>query len=474
MEEHFLRAVKADPLLQVARAAARDVGTKPYLVGGTVRDLLLGRPSADLDLACENAPSAAGRCADHLRTRPVALGRGRFQTWRVPAGERYIDWAPLHSDGIVADLSRRDLTLNAIAFDMGAGLLVDPTGGLRDLSARLIRMTSPRALAEDPLRLLRAYRLLASLDGFTLDAATEAEVSRRSATLARSAAERIRQEVELLLGTANPASAVRRMDRAGILTVVFPELEPLRGLGQNVHHHLDALEHTLEALGALDGPPAWLARFGVPPDGVRALVALRLGALLHDLGKASTRTVGEDGRVHFYGHPKISADLARAAMKRLRFSRDLEESVATLCLHHLRPLGLVRSGAGRTALRRLVHDLGPLLGPLLALARADKTASRGPDYEANLSGLDDLAAKVLEVASTDGQDLARLPRLVDGLEALEILGLPRPGPELGRALDALMERQVAGEISSREEARDFLRRYRQKHPPAERGNDQQK
>jgi putative nucleotidyltransferase with HDIG domain len=474
LEKRLARALSGDSLLEIARAAARGVGAKPYLVGGTVRDLLIGRPTADLDLACENAPAAAGRCAELLGTRPVALGRGRFQTWRVPAGERYVDWAPLHSDGLAADLARRDFTVNAIAFDLDAGLLVDPNGGLGDLSARVIRMTSPRALAEDPLRILRAYRLLAGLDGFELDAATEGLIARRAATLARSAAERIRHEAELLLAAPSPSSTVRRMDRAGILTVVFPELEPLRGLGQNVHHHLDALEHTLEALDALDGPPAWLARFGIPPQSPRPLLIIRLGALLHDLGKASTRTVGPDGRVHFYGHPKVSADLARAAMKRLRFSKEVEEAVATLCLHHLRPLGLVKSGSGRTALRRLVHDLGPLLGPLLALARADKTASRGPEYEANLAGLDELATKALEVARTDGAHLARLPRLVDGLQALEILGLARPGPELGRALDALMERQVAGAISSREEAREFLRRYRQKHPPAEQEKDQLK
>ena len=465
MEARFIRAVSADPLLEVARAAARAAGKRPYLVGGTVRDLLLGRPATDLDLACADAPEAASRCADLLGARCVAMGRGRFQSWRVPAGERYLDWVPLHADGLGADLTRRDFTVNAIAFDLEAGVLVDPCGGLRDLRARLIRMTSPRSLAEDPLRILRAYRLHATLPGFALDAATEAAASRRAATLARSAAERIRREVELLFGAPTPSRTVRRMDSARVLTTVFPELEPLRGLTQNIHHHADALEHTLQALEALDGPPPWLAGLGLNPEDGRALVVLRLGALFHDLGKAPTRTLGPDGRVHFYGHPKVSADRARGIMRRLRFARECEEAVVALCLNHLRPLGLVKSGAGRTALRRLVHDMGPLLGHLLALARADKSSSRGPEYEENLAGLQELTTRALEVARSDGPELASLPKLVGGLEALEILRMKHPGPALGRALDALMERQVAGEIAGVEEARAFLRGYRRSHMP---------
>lgn len=463
MEARIVRAAAGDPFLKTAFLSAGGAEGEVFLVGGAVRDMALGFTPADLDLACPDAREAATRAAQVLGSRVVPMGRGRQRSWRVPAGDRFLDWVLVAPGCIVSDLRRRDFTVDALALDLHTHQLLDPCGGLGDLRDRVLRMTSPRALSQDPLRVLRGYRLLACLEGFTLDGPTEEAMAARARDLPRVPVERVRHELELLWASPSPGGVVRRMAASGALFAVLPELESLDGLTQNEHHHTDALEHTLEAVEALDGPPPWLCDMGLEqPDG-RTLALLRAAALLHDLGKARTKTVDGAGRVHFYGHAKISSDLAGQALRRLRFSREFERGVCTLCLHHLRPLGLVKNGARRTALRRLVHDLGNLLPLLLALAYTDKSASRGPDHAENLTLLTELAARALEVARDDGEELRRLPRLVDGLEALEVLGLSRPGPELGRALDAVMERQVAGEISTREEALECLRRYRQRH-----------
>jgi tRNA nucleotidyltransferase/poly(A) polymerase len=464
LRDTIIRTAASDPLLKVAARAAKEAGGGAFLVGGTVRDLALGRVPSDLDLACGNAKEAAVRAARVLGSRVVTMGRGRLCTWRAPAGERFVDWAPLAPGGIVPDLERRDFTVNAIALNLESDAFVDPCGGLGDLSARVLRMTSPEALSQDPLRILRAYRLLATLDGFTLDGPTREAMAERAQDLPKVAAERVRHELELILASPSPGGIVRSMSESGVLCAILPELEPLRGLAQNNHHHTDALNHTLEAVEAVDGPPAWVGEMGLTEPDAPALALARLAILLHDVGKVSTSSVGPDGAIHFYGHPKISSDLAHHALRRLRFPRDTEEAVGSLCLNHQRPLGLVKSGAGRTAMRRLVHDMGRLAPHLLVLAYADKSASHGRPNGETLRALRELSVKVQEVGRQDGPELARLPKLVGGLEALEVLGMSRPGPDLGRALDALMERQVAGEVRDRNGALAFLRRYRERHP----------
>ena len=250
------------------------------------------------------------------------------------------------------------------------------------------------------------------------------------------------------------------MADAGVLFILFPELRPLKDLGQNDYHHADVLEHTLLALEACDGEPAWLARLGLSTFPPHRMELLRLACLLHDAGKADTRSVDAAGKVHFYGHPKPSAEKARAALKRLKFSNAEVETVADLCLNHLRPLAQIKTTPRHTAMRRLVHTMGDHLDLLLALAYADRSAARGEEMEENLAGLIQFSLEVLDVVASEGASIRRLPKLVSGLEALDILGMQRPGPDLGLALDALMELQVDGTIATRGQAVAFLEEWR--------------
>jgi len=434
-----------------------------YLVGGALRDASLGRTLKDLDFATRKPYAVAQEIARRLGSRVVSMGREEPLTYRIPHDGGTMDWAGLAGGTLESDLVRRDFTVNAMAMDVVTGELSDPHGGLSDLESRRLRMTSPTVFEEDPLRILKAYRMLAELDGFRLEPRTQEAMRAGRSGLGAVAEERIEHEIELLLVAPRPGRVVRAMAESGILFSVLPPLKRMEGLVQNEYHHADALNHTLEVLEALDAPAGWIGDLGLPAFGRREWFVVRLAALFHDAGKAETRSEGEDGRIHFYGHQKHSADIARAALERLRFPGGIVRDVAELCLNHLRPLGLTKSRPGRTAYRRLVHSMGEIFPLLLALSYADKLGSRGSGHEDNLQNLARLIADVLKIARTDGPELERLPKLIDGLEALSILGLSRPGPLLGRALDALMDRQVAGEISTREQAIPFLEAWAEKH-----------
>lgn len=459
MRDRIRSAIRREPVLASLFELAASRGDRVYLVGGTLRDLALERVPADWDLAAERPYELASAAAEALGRKVVSLGKEATPTYRIPLQNSHLDVVGLAPGGLEEDLRRRDFTVNALAFDPVEDRVVDPTGGLEDLSERRLRAASREAFLDDPLRVAKAFRMLALLPGFALEPHTRGLLESAREGLADVPAERVQQELAWLLEAPAPAAAVREMHAAGVLLLIFPELRPLKGLAQNRYHHADALEHTLETLQELDGGMPWAKEYGLVANGHWDWVALRLAALLHDAGKAKTRTLDASGEVHFYGHPKVSAELARGALKRLRFSGELNDAVALLALHHLRPLALSKTAPRRTALRRLVRDMGGRLPLLLALAVADKRATKGEDHDKNLNALKEVCAEALEVARKEGEELRHLPKLVDGLEALDLLGMARPGPDLGRALDALMERQVSGDIVHRDQAVAFLRSW---------------
>ncbi len=451
-------ALGKEPLLEQVFNEAGRRGEVVYLVGGTLRDLALGLTPRDLDFAAQSPYETAQAVARMAGSRVVSLGKEATPTYRIPLKDRHLDFAGIAQGDIEKDLLRRDFTVDAMAYDPRQDALLDPSGGARDLDSKLLKAVRPEALSEDPVRVVKAFRLLAQLPGFTIAPQTLKEIHRRKDGLVDVPAERVSIELDLLLRCPSPGSAVREMASSGVLFLLFPELKPLEGLKQNRFHHADAFRHTMEAFAALDGPPRWMSELELGGKEVD-FVALRLAALFHDTGKAMTRTEDDEGHAHFYGHPKFSAELAEKALKRWRFSNEKVQAVAELCLHHLRPLALLKTSPRSTATRRLVHDFGPRLNNLLALSYADKSASKGDGHEENLASLAEFIREALGVAKKEGESLLKLPKLVNGLEALEILKMSRPGPELGLALDALMEKQVAGEVADRRQAVAFLKAW---------------
>lgn len=413
--------------------------TSGFLVGGAVRDALLGRPARDFDWLVERPEDEARAVAQRSGGSAFALDARRGH-WRVTDGGTTYDFTPLATP-LEEDLRRRDFTADAVAAALD-GNLIDPLGGRDDILARRLRMTSEGSLADDPVRPLRGVRLAATL-GFGLEDATRRTMTRLAREMAAGqrrlpAWERVRDELEALLLDPAAGAGLRLADEVGLLDTTLPELAACRGVQQGGFHHLDVLRHSIEALGRLVR--------GFP----EADAALRWATLLHDIGKPATRATGEDGRTHFYGHARLGQSLARSALERLREPLALERRVGELIRYHMLPLP-----ADERAARRFVHRRRELLPDLLKLMIADREAARGPlASEGNRRAYRLALARVLAILD----ETPPRPPLLDGTAVMRLLGIP-PGPRVGEALNLLGEAEAVGDIASAEDAEALLRRY---------------
>jgi putative nucleotidyltransferase with HDIG domain len=455
------------PLAEIRAALA---GTPAWLVGGAVRDRLLGRGTDDLDLAVAGDPEAAAQAI--RRALPSAAFRlsDAFGGWRVVGrGHAWqVDVLALQGGGLEADLAARDFTINAMAEPLEEGgqpRLIDPFGGAADLAARRLRMVGPRAFADDPLRTLRAVRFAAEL-GFEVEPATAAAVREHAASLAGVAPERIWAELKRVVAAPAPSAALEHMSDYGVTAIILPELEALRGVEQSVYHHRDVHDHTLEVLDAavlIERDPA-AAGLPAHADALRALLAepladgltrghgMRWAALLHDIAKPQTRRVRLDGRgAGFPGHHTEGAAVARDVLRRLRAAEKVGDHVAALTEHHLRLGFLVHE---RPLTRRAVHRYlvatGPVAADVTALTVADRLATRGrksaPAIAAHLELADEMLGYVLAERAA-----GRRAPLVRGDELAAALGRA-PGPWLGGVLAQLEEDRFAGDVVTRDDA----------------------
>jgi putative nucleotidyltransferase with HDIG domain len=444
-----------------------------------VRDALLGRPVADLDLAVEgDAASAAARLARAHGAGRFRLSRG-FGAWRVQGGDLRVtvDITPVQGAGIADDLERRDLTVNALAVPMDAPHeVIDLHGGLDDLAARRLRLVSPRALRDDPVRLLRTARLAEQL-GFAIAPETVARARDDAAGLWSTAGERLADELGRIAALPAPHRAFARMDELGALGALVPQLEESRGLEQSPYHHRDVLGHTLEVVehaAALAADPAPVFRSRAPrvaaalgeplADELSRGQALVLGALLHDIAKPATRAVTPEGRVTFVGHDRLGAEMADDLLRRLRVSTRLRERIVQLVRLHL-PLGFLvhRTPLSLRQIDRYLRATAPAEIEVIVLSAADRLATRGPRAsESSIARHLALAREVLDV------HLALVDRgpvrpLLAGDELAEELGRD-PGPWLAELLDALREEQVVGAVRTRPQALAFARRWAKRFP----------
>jgi tRNA nucleotidyltransferase/poly(A) polymerase len=457
--------VSGGPLETARRALA---GTEAWVVGGAIRDRLLGRPPGrveDLDLAVSGDPAAAARALGREAPGAVFALSEEFGAWRVVdrGGAWRIDLAPLQGTTIEDDLARRDFTVNAIAEPLAGDELIDPTGGRADLAARRLRAVSDAAFDEDPLRTLRLVRLACELElepeGDTVAAARE-----RAARMAEISAERVFAELKAIVCAPAVLRGLALLDEVGLTPFVLPELAALRGVEQSRYHHLDVHDHTLAVLEqvlALERDPgsvlgehaaAVLALLAEPlGDELTRGQALRFGALLHDAAKPQTRRVLAPGRVGFPGHDAAGADLARTALTRLRAGERLCAHVAALTRNHLRLGFLVHERPlSRRAVYRYLRACEPVEVDVTVLSVADRLATRGRKADEAIARHLDLARELLGEALA-WRAGARSAPLVRGDELASALDV-RPGPRLGELLAELEEARFAGEISTREEA----------------------
>lgn len=437
--------------VQVARRF-QAAGFSLYLVGGSVRDLLLGRHPGDLDFATDARPDeikeVLRRWAGRFYTAGEAFGTVgvvreghvlqitsfRREVYRQDSRKPVVEF----SQDIHADLSRRDFTVNALALRLPEPEMVDPFGGLDDLAGRRLRtpLEPEVSFGDDPLRMLRLYRFMASL-GFETDPRTEAAVGEMRSRLGIVSAERVREELSKLLGAPKPGRALGRLVGSGLAEEFIPEIPGL-ALEQDPHHrHKDILSHTLAVV-----------------DKTRPDLVVRLGALFHDVGKAKTRAIGPKG-VSFHHHEVVGARMARERLQALRYPAKVVDDVSRLVYLHLRPHSFALGWTDR-AVRRYVRDAGHLLEELNHLVRCDVTTANRARARAIQQRLDELEARILELRQQEELDRLRPP--IDGHAVMAFLRI-EPGPLVGEALHLLTEHRIDHGPYSEEEAYRLLREW---------------
>jgi putative nucleotidyltransferase with HDIG domain len=493
----FEAILDSDTLLgRVARWLRRE-GVEAYLVGGSVRDALMGRSAHafhDLDFAVPaDGLALARRLANWLGGAffPLDAERdtGRAVLTESDGRRLFLDFARWRGESLVADLAYRDFTVNAMALDVTeeeSPTVIDLFGGQADLSAGLVRAVSDRSFASDPLRTLRAARLEAEF-GFHIEPHTEALLRQAVPALGRVSYERVRDELVRIVGAPRSAAHVRRLDELGLLEAVLPEVVALKGVTQALPRRVDVYVHTLQVLEALEELFAWLwPDDGYPPlageaaraidrlspwrDSLRAHLSqrtsgdrkhatlLKLSTLLHDIGKPATRSQDEAGRIRFVGHAKRGAEIATHTLRRLRFSSQEVSLVQTIVAHHRRPVYLNRSEAlTRRAIYRFFRDTGTAGLDVILLSRAEHLGTQRDSLDpTEWQHTLDLAATLLESYFHRHQEVISPPKLISGRDLITEYGLP-PGPGMGDLLERVREAQAEGQITTREEALELVR-----------------
>lgn len=443
-----IESVHDEEVLSLLKQASADLGMRAWIVGGYVRDKLLGRPHPNPDVVVEggDALKLAERFAELAGAEPPVTFE-RYGTAQVSLPGHLVEFVTARAESyapdsrkpdvrpasLEEDLRRRDFTINTLLMDL-EGKVHDPLGGRQDLEARILRTpTDPlRTFADDPLRMLRAVRFAAEL-GFELAPDLLPAMRQMKSRLAPPviSVERTAEELRRMLTSDRPRLALELLDAGGLLEVILPEVAACKGVPQTGYHTHDVYGHTL------------LTVERVPPD-----LVVRLAALFHDVGKPSTAT--PDGA--FTGHDVVGAEMARSALERLRFPQREIDAVVELVRLHLRPV-YYRSEWTDGAVRRLARDAGDLIGPLMALARADVAASAYPEPEK----LDELQARIDAVLR---ERPSRLAPLVAGGDVMRVLGIG-PGPEVGRIKQRLQELVIDGELPPTREA---ILEYLAAHP----------
>jgi tRNA nucleotidyltransferase/poly(A) polymerase len=472
-----LDQLQSEPRVSAAREAL--AGEAAWIVGGTVRDALLGRPLADLDLAVRGDPGAAAkRVAKRLDATPFRLSE-EFGAWRAVTRDHSFtcDVAPLQGDTIEDDLAHRDFAANAIAVPLasggdGDGGPIDPHGGVRDIESRVLRVLRG-AYEADPLRPLRLARLATEL-GFAPDPDTERLTLEAAHAVTRASPERIFAELRRLVIADRVLDGLALADRLGLIAAVLPELAALHGVEQSHFHHLDVHGHTLEVLREqlkLECDPAIVfghdlgprleALLGEPlADELTRAQALRFAALTHDIAKPATRQVLPNGRVTFIGHDSVGEEVIAGICRRLRTSEKLREFLGAIARHHL-VLGFLvhERPLDKAAVYRYLRRCEPVEVEVTVLSCADRLATRGKNADRAIELHVELARELMAAAlewRADGPPKAA----VRGNRLAAELGM-EPGPELGALMAELAEARYTGEATTADEAVAYARRLRQ-------------
>ena len=486
--EHLKLTVKPGAfrlLTKINRLLATE-GIPCYLVGGFVRDLLLERDTADIDIAVSaDGLETARKVAAALGGKYISLdaenGVGRVV---IPGEIWHLDFTTLRGN-IEDDLARRDFTVNAIALPLDDSFeatidtarLIDPFYGSEDLRRGVLRATGPGVFEADAARLLRAVRIAAELE-LHIEDNTETLIRRHSRLITNVAAERAREEFLRLLALPGAGQRLTHLDELGLLTALVPEMEQARGVSQPALHVWDVFTHSIQTVAAVEfllregawdyadenilAAVPWSERLRKHFDmeissGSTRKTLLKLAALLHDIAKPGTKTTDAAGRTRFLGHPQEGATTAAAVLARLRFSNREIQHLELLIKYHLRPTQMSQEGLpSRRAVYRFFRDTGETGIDLLFLSLADHLAARGATLDSRQwSAHTGLTGYVLAGKSA-GATSPQPAGLIDGHDIMNSFGLT-PGPRIGELLEAVREARAAGEVNDKREALRYVK-----------------
>lgn len=463
-----------ETFLQAFDSVIRELGVSAYLCGGTVRDLLLNRRFRDVDVVLSGRVFEAANLFHSKIKAPFFILDKERQVARVVCAEGNWDFSGYRNHTIEGDLKKRDFTINAIAIDWqdfypGQNIqkIVDPYVGAADLKRKIIRTVSENSLQDDPLRMLRAYRIQAEV-GFEIDPEVLSQIEKQHALITDVAGERIREELDRILFLSDSAATWRQLGQSSLFDSLFPEMKPMKGCEQGGYHHLDVWNHSLLVLENFEkfilSIPNVFSKHARSirqylhenPGTLDRLRLLKWAGLLHDIGKPQTRELKEPGRWRFHGHDHVGAELAESLLKRLKFARKDSLVISSVIEHHLRPLNLFNvEDRQEDHVYRFFRAAGQEATGILLVAYADITAAKGalsdPPRDAEfLKFLQEVVGYYYE----EYYPAVSMPELIKGRDLIAKLQM-KPGPQMGELLKEIREEQLRGILKNRQDALSF-------------------
>jgi tRNA nucleotidyltransferase/poly(A) polymerase len=456
-------------MLEINPSIPRTKGA--YLVGGSVRDLLLGIIPDDYDIAVIRFPREyALNLASCVSGHVVEMGKKNHALYRVVSENMTFDISAIEGKTIEVDLSRRDFTINAVGYELFSGKIIDLFGGLDDISTKKIRIVSKEVFNNDSVRLIRAYRLSAIL-GFDIEPETVRSIVNNVKLIKNAPGERVKAEFFKILSCPEALDCIKQMCETGLLYEMFPELVALHGCGQNSYHAFDVMDHTLAAFGMLEkllkreaAFSSESADFPFPEMTGQRSALLKYSILLHDIGKPVVMTIGDDGNIHFISHEIKGAELAKKISKRLKLSNSEADYADFIIRNHISALNLFNSSGGkmpsRRALIRFFIRCGEYTPDILLHTVAD-IMGKGIDDERN-SHFISFASCLLKEFFSDYPAIKTKPRLITGKDLIREFGLS-PSPLFKKILSDIEESGISNEIKDRKEALDLAKRLVKKY-----------
>jgi len=435
-----------------------------YLVGGSVRDALMGKSFVDRDIAIKDAEIFAHKLAEQFNATLIVLDP-EYKIYRLVLEDKtnYLDISEIQGANINEDLVRRDFAMNAIAIDLSNKEIIDPFNGIADIENKIIRHIKDSNFEEDPLRILRAFRF-ASTTGFDISENTKTCINKYKHLLLNPAKERINYELMKLFGGKCTAKTLLIMNEFGILDELFPYAKEMKKVPPNTHHHLGLLDHVIETVRNIE--VLYLNESKIVKEhldsidfgGFPRINHLKLAGFLHDIGKYSTWTIEDSGRHRFIKHDDVGSKMCIPYLREMKFSKKQIEYISTMIKTHIYPSNVIDSpDLNDKIMMRYIRKMGVNVIDNILLAKSDRLSARGEAItedivKKNLDGLDRLLNFYLDKRET----LKPLPKLLDGIEIMQIKGIEQ-SPELGKIINTLKEAQINGDIITKEDAIEFIK-----------------